>query len=99
MHDPGDGKVTVSATYPCLPIRRRPPSGSRPSDAVPVQPPAERDGELPAGLDQYRDLYRLVAYLLVPQTFEDWSSRAEQPVEELEVEVREEFDERLAAVP
>lgn len=56
----------------------------------------ERAGDLPAGLDRYRPLYRAVSHLLVPQTFEDWASRAEPPKDELAANVREEFDTRLS---
>ncbi|WP_255150019.1 phosphotransferase family protein [Halorarius halobius] len=57
----------------------------------------ERAGALPPGLDRWRPLYRAVAYLLVPQAFDDWSTEAEAPADDLAADVREEFDERLRA--
>ena len=57
----------------------------------------ERAGTLPANLDVYRPLYEAISYLLVPQAFDDWASRADAPNDELAADVNEEFDSRLAA--
>jgi len=54
-------------------------------------------GDLPAGLERHRAIYRAISYLLVPQAFEDWSEDADRPADELAAEVREEFEARLAA--
>lgn len=56
----------------------------------------ERAGELPDGLDRRRPIYRAVAFLLTPQTFEIWAPKVDQPTEDLAAWVREEFDARLA---
>jgi len=57
----------------------------------------DRAGGLPPGLDGRRPLYRAVAHLLVTQTFDKWAARVDVPDDELAADVREEFDERLAA--
>lgn len=57
----------------------------------------ERAGSLPAGLEERRPFYRLFTYLLVPQAFEDWAPQADVPDDELEANVREELDDRIAA--
>lgn len=54
-------------------------------------------GGFPDGLDARRPVYRLFTYLLVPQAFEDWSRGADAPNDELEADVREELDSRIAA--
>lgn len=54
----------------------------------------DRAGEIPLGVDRYASLYRAIAYLLVPQTFDDWASSADQPKDELAAEVCEEFQTR-----
>lgn len=58
----------------------------------------ERAGGLPDGLADRRPVYRLFTYLLVPQAFEDWSAGVDVPNDELESNVREELDDRIAAV-
>jgi aminoglycoside phosphotransferase (APT) family kinase protein len=57
----------------------------------------DRAGTVPAGVDGYRHLYRAVAYLLVPQAFDDWAPDAEAPMDDLAASVREEFDTRVTA--
>lgn len=57
----------------------------------------DRAGSLPDGLEHRRPLYRAIAYLLVPQAFDDWAPEAPRPENELAAEVRAEFDERLEA--
>ncbi|WP_435155048.1 phosphotransferase family protein [Haladaptatus sp. DFWS20] len=56
----------------------------------------ERSGSLPDGIDRYRPLYWAIAYLLVPQTFDEWAPTVDQPIDELAEGVREEFDTRLS---
>lgn len=55
----------------------------------------ERAGDLPSGLAEREPLYQAVAYLLVPQTFEDWSANVDRPNNELAEDIRAEFDSRL----
>jgi aminoglycoside phosphotransferase (APT) family kinase protein len=57
----------------------------------------DRRGELPPTLERYGPLYRAIAHLLVPQAFDDWASDVDRPLDELEAEVREEANRRLAA--
>ncbi|WP_232703217.1 phosphotransferase family protein [Halobacterium wangiae] len=52
---------------------------------------------LPDGFEHREPVYRAVAFLLTPQTFELWAPAADQPTEELADWVRGEFDERLDA--
>lgn len=54
-------------------------------------------GDLPAGLERRRPLYRAMWHLLVLQAFEDWSADVDRPADDLAAEVREEFDQRLDA--
>ena len=54
-------------------------------------------GGLPVGFERRRPVYRAVAFLLTPQTFELWAPGVDQPTDELAAWVREEFDSRLAA--
>jgi aminoglycoside phosphotransferase (APT) family kinase protein len=56
----------------------------------------DRAGSLPAGIEERRPLYRVINHLLVPQAFNDWSSKADKSADELAASVREEFDERLS---
>ena len=56
----------------------------------------ERAGGLPEGLELRQPLYRAVAFLLTPQTFEIWAPKVDQPTDDLAAWVREEFDARLA---
>lgn len=53
-------------------------------------------GTVPPTLDRNRPLYRAISYLLVPQAFDDWTANAERPLDDLEAEVREEFENRMA---
>ena len=55
-----------------------------------------RAESLPEGFDRRRPLYRAVAFNIVPKTFELWAPAAEDPTDDLEAWVREEFDARLA---
>lgn len=54
-------------------------------------------GRLPEGLEARRPVYRAVAYLLVPQTFEEWSAAVDRPTDDLAADVRSEFEARLDA--
>lgn len=56
----------------------------------------ERAGSLPEGLDRRRPLYRAVAFLVTPQTFDLWAPQVDRPIDDLAARVREEFDARLA---
>lgn len=56
----------------------------------------ERAGSLPAGVEDRRPLYRAIAHLLVPQTFEEWAPAVDRPTDELAADVREELDARLS---
>lgn len=55
----------------------------------------EVQGKLPHGLEVREPLYRPIAHLLVPQTFEEWAPPLEKPTEELAADVRDEFNSRL----
>ena len=54
-------------------------------------------GRLPAELETYEPLYRAIAHLLVPQTFDKWAPQAEAPINEIEANVREEAYSRMSA--
>lgn len=54
-------------------------------------------GSLPAQFETYEPLYRAIAHLLVPQTFEKWAPDVETPADELEANVREEAYSRMSA--
>jgi aminoglycoside phosphotransferase (APT) family kinase protein len=53
-------------------------------------------GSLPAQFETYEPLYRAIAHLLVPQTFEKWAPDVDIPTDELEANVREEAYARMA---
>lgn len=55
----------------------------------------EQRGCLPPELERREPLYRAVAHLVVPQTFEDWAPTLETPDDELADQVRTEFESRL----
>lgn len=56
----------------------------------------DRAGSLPAGFDRRHPVYRAIAFLSVPQAFEEWAGDAPEPKEDLAAWVREEFEARLA---
>ena len=58
----------------------------------------ERAGELPAGFDLRRSVYRVVTFLGVAEGFEEWAPRANEPDAELAEWVRSAFEERLDQV-
>ena len=53
-------------------------------------------GAVPPQLDTYEPLYKAIAHLLVPQTFEKWAPDVDTPIDELEANVREEAYARMA---
>lgn len=55
----------------------------------------EQRGTLPSGLELREPLYRAIAHLLVPQTFEDWAPPLDTPDDELAAQVRTEFESRI----
>jgi aminoglycoside phosphotransferase (APT) family kinase protein len=57
----------------------------------------EAAGSLPAGYERRRPIYRVLAFLLVPQTFEAWAPTVDRPDDELAEDVRVEFENRLDA--
>lgn len=57
----------------------------------------DRAGGLPAGFEQRQPVYRAFAFLLTPQTFEEWAPKVDEPTDELAAWVRDEFDDLLAA--
>jgi len=54
----------------------------------------DRAGELPAGFDLRRRVYRVVTFLGVASGFDEWAPRVDEPTEELAGWVRSEFDDR-----
>ncbi|WP_336035932.1 phosphotransferase family protein [Halobacterium yunchengense] len=54
-----------------------------------------RAGGLPEGFAARRPVYRAVAFLLTPQTFELWAPQVDRPTGDLAAWVREEFQRRL----
>jgi aminoglycoside phosphotransferase (APT) family kinase protein len=57
----------------------------------------DQRGHLPAQFETYEPLYRAIAHLLAPQTFDKWAPGADPPTDELEANVREEAYSRMAA--
>lgn len=76
-------------------------------DVADTEKPALRDalyegyrdqrGFLPEQLDTYEPLYRAIAHLLAPQTFDDWAPSVNAPLSELETKVRQEAHSRMSA--
>lgn len=58
----------------------------------------ERAGELPAGFDLRRGVYRVVTFLGVAEGFDEWAPGVDEPTEELAGWVRETFEERVEDV-
>jgi aminoglycoside phosphotransferase (APT) family kinase protein len=54
-------------------------------------------GDLPAGYERRRPIYRVVTFLLTAQTFDLWAPEASEPTADLAAWVRREFDARLRA--
>lgn len=52
-------------------------------------------GSLPPGSEGRRPIYRVLAFLLVPQTFDAWAPTVDTPNDDLAEDVRTEFDTRL----
>lgn len=57
----------------------------------------EAAGSLPPGFEGRRPIYRVLAFLLVPQTFEAWAPTVDTPDDDLAEDVRSEFDTRIEA--
>lgn len=57
----------------------------------------EQRGHLPKQLEAYEPLYWAIVYLLAPQTFDKWAPQADEPIDEIETNVRKEAYSRINA--